>query len=188
MTKMELEFERLKIRDISVSDASVIAQWKSGPLFRKMSTGTATIINEGNQRRDIEKSSSSPNESYLMIIEKRSSLPVGYVRFNWMGGTRQYGWLRFGLGAESGKGYMQEALSGILDHLFDRETYRIDAEVYEYNKKSLKLLTALGFKKEGVRRQAYFDEDEYYDIYVLGLLRSDWIAGSLEAKRSLNLN
>ncbi|WP_062232614.1 GNAT family N-acetyltransferase [Fictibacillus sp. FJAT-27399] len=188
MPKMELEFERLKIREITVSDASVIAQWKSGPLFRKMSTGSMTIINKGNQRQDIEKSLSQLNESYLMIIEKRSSQPVGYVRFNWMGSSQRYGWLRFGLGAEQGKGYMGEALTGIFQHLFQHETYRIDAEVYEYNTKSLKLLKSLGFQKEGVRRQAYFDKDQYFDIHVMGLLKSDWLEVSPKSRASLNIN
>ncbi|MDN4525769.1 GNAT family N-acetyltransferase [Fictibacillus fluitans] len=174
MSVFEMNLERLYIRDIKPSDAGAIAHWKSDPLFRKMSTGTMTIINEGNQKQDIEKSLGLPNETYVIVAEKKSRRPVGYVRFNWMGSNQRFGWLRFGLGEERGKGYMREALTGIFHHLFQEETHRIDAEVYEYNQRSLHLLDSLGFKKEGTRRLAYYDEDNYYDIHVLGLLESDW--------------
>lgn len=180
--EFELNLERVYIRSIRVSDAAVIAQWKSDPLFRKMSTGTAAIINEGNQRQDIEKSIKLPSETYVMIVEKESMKPVGYVRFNWMGGTRRFGWLRFGLGEQRGKGYMREALSGIFHHLFQEETHRIDAEVYEYNERSLHLLKSLGFIKEGTRRLAYFDDERYFDIEVLGLLQSDWMENKSRSK------
>ncbi|MDM5339946.1 GNAT family protein [Fictibacillus enclensis] len=174
MSMFEMNLERLCIRDIKSSDAGVIAHWKSDPLFRKMSTGSMTIINEGNQRQDIEKSLVLPNETYVMVLEKKSRKPVGYVRFNWMGSIQRFGWLRFGLGEERGKGYMREALKGIFHHLFQEETHRIDAEVYEYNERSLHLLDTLGFKREGIRRLAHYDEEHYYDIHVLGLLKSDW--------------
>lgn len=184
MPEFELNLERVYIRSIRVSDAAAIAQWKSDPLFRKMSTGTSAIINEGNQRQDIEKSIKLPNETYVMIEEKESMMPVGYVRINWMGGTKRFGWLRFGLGQQRGKGYMREALSGIFQHLFLEETHRIDAEVYEYNERSLHLLKSLGFIEEGTRRLAYYDEDCYYDIQVLGLLKSDWMENNYKYRNS----
>ncbi len=54
------------------------------------------------------------------------------------------------------------------------EVHRVEAEVYEFNEASLHLLTSLGFKREGVKRQAHFDGEAYCDIVVMGLLAKDF--------------
>jgi ribosomal-protein-alanine N-acetyltransferase len=84
---------------------------------------------------------------------------------------KRFAWLRFGLGEERGKGYAHEALSLLAHKLFSSNCHRIEAEVYDFNARSLALLERLGFKREGVKREAHHDSDGYHDVIVLGLLR-----------------
>ena len=58
--------------------------------------------------------------------------------------------------------------------MFSKNLHRIDAEVYEFNKRSIKLLRYLGFKIEGLKREAHFDGKKYHNIVVLGLLKKDF--------------
>ena len=52
--------------------------------------------------------------------------------------------------------------------------HRIEAEVYEFNERSLGLLESLGFKREGRKSEAHFDSERYVDVVILGLLKEDF--------------
>jgi ribosomal-protein-alanine N-acetyltransferase len=55
-----------------------------------------------------------------------------------------------------------------------RDTARMLCDPYEFNKASIGLLESLGFKKEGLKREAYFDGEDYANVIVLGLLEKDF--------------
>jgi len=80
------------------------------------------------------------------------------------------------MGAERGKGYCKDALRSLLTRLFSQGIHRIEAEAYEFNTASIGLLESLGFKPEGLKRNAHFDGKKYADIVVLGLLQEDFLA------------
>ncbi|WP_078380737.1 GNAT family N-acetyltransferase [Sutcliffiella halmapala] len=163
------ESSNLYLRDVQISDSTLIAKWKNEKLMRQMSVGLDTVINEQNHI----KKSIDAKHPYFIISIKDNNKPIGYIRLNWMDNTNYFGWLRFGLGEERGKGYSKEALHSFLQKTFENGTKRIDAEVYEFNEISFKLLTALGFTHEGTRRKAYYSNEEFYDVHTLGLLHSD---------------
>ncbi len=74
-----------------------------------------------------------------------------------------------------GKGFGKEALSGIADFAFNRmNLHRLEAEVIEFNEASLKLIEGLGFRKEGILREAKYFNGKYWDIIRYGLLKSEW--------------
>lgn len=168
------ESERLYLRDVEPADSSVIAKWKDEELVRKMSVGINTVITKENQEEDIKRSIKGA-QIYCIITVKETDKPISYIRINWLDNTENFAWLRFGLGAERGKGYSKEALISFINQLFKEGAHRIDAEVYGFNKISFSLLQSIGFKHEGTRREAYCENDNFTDIYVLGLLRSDFI-------------
>jgi RimJ/RimL family protein N-acetyltransferase len=50
----------------------------------------------------------------------------------------------------------------------------MDAEVFQFNHACLMMLKKLGFCEEGIKRQAHFDGNRYFDVIVMGLLESDF--------------
>ena len=52
--------------------------------------------------------------------------------------------------------------------------HRIEAEVVEYNLAGKHLFEKLGFKQEGVLREAKYFEGKYYNIFSYGLLAKEW--------------
>ncbi|MBI9011447.1 MAG: GNAT family N-acetyltransferase [Clostridiales bacterium] len=176
---MYLNTERVFLRSVQVEDASLIVEWKSDFLIRKMSVGLDTDINIENQMKDIKSSLKSDEELYQLICLNDTGRPIGYIRINWTGDGMA--WLRFGLGEKRKKGYAKEALIGFINQLRKEGLHRIDAEVYDYNLDSFNLLTRLGFIKEGVKREAHISEEKYSDVYVMGLLRGDWLYDDLES-------
>lgn len=73
------------------------------------------------------------------------------------------------------QGIMSEALTAILAFAFTEiGLHRIDAVVYEWNKRSQGILRKLGFVHEGTLRQRYFFQDHFWDELHFGLLREEW--------------
>jgi len=72
-------------------------------------------------------------------------------------------------------GYATEALNEVISFGFDQlDINRIEAEVMQDNNISEKLLTKIGFKKEGVLRQWMYWNDKHYDMTMYSLLSSDF--------------
>lgn len=72
------------------------------------------------------------------------------------------------------KGYMSEALEGIIEYGFSvLQLHRISAVVSIDNVPSEKLLEKLGFKREGILRDKHFFRGKYYDHTLYSLLETD---------------
>lgn len=74
-----------------------------------------------------------------------------------------------------GKGIMSEALEAIVNYGFDKlELNRIEAEVMQGNIGSEKLLTKLQFQKEGILKNWMYWNNDFYDITMFSLIKSDY--------------
>ncbi|MCT4477971.1 GNAT family N-acetyltransferase [Peribacillus frigoritolerans] len=70
-----------------------------------------------------------------------------------------------------GKGYATEAVSKVISYGFkELDLTRIGAIVFIENKASNKLLTKLGFKKEGILRDYMYQNDVSFDTNLYSLL------------------
>lgn len=77
--------------------------------------------------------------------------------------------------AEWGKGYAKEALTAVIDYCFQSlDLNRIGVELYSFNDRSMRLFESLGFRREGVIRQAVWKKGTFADELVYGLLRQEW--------------
>ena len=63
-----------------------------------------------------------------------------------------------------------------LDYAFlTLELNRLECEVLDFNEAVMKFHRKFGFSLEGTKRQAYFRDGVFYDIYSLSILKSDWL-------------
>ncbi len=167
-----IQGERVTLRVAVPSDSEFISGWKNDPLIRKMALDEDTVSTIKEELDNITRARKSDSELYLIIILKSANLAIGYIRINWMDAKKRSAWLRFALGAERGKGYAREALSLLLAYLFSLGCHRVEAEVYDFNTRSLALLESLGFVREGLKRDAHYDSNGYHDVVVLGLVNN----------------
>lgn len=73
-----------------------------------------------------------------------------------------------------GRGLMPEALRSMIGFAFKlHPLHRVEAEVVSPNTASMRVLQKLGFREEGIRRERYFIDGNYYDEKLFSLLRSD---------------
>lgn len=74
-----------------------------------------------------------------------------------------------------GKGYMNEALQGLLSHAFEvMNLRRLEADVDPRNTASIRTLERLGFQREGFLRERWHVCGEIQDALFYGLLRREW--------------
>ena len=74
-----------------------------------------------------------------------------------------------------GRGYGRETLQAVIGYCFNElKMNRIEAEIYEFNARSIRLFERLGFRREGVRREYVYKDGVFKDEYLYGLLKKDW--------------
>ena len=75
------------------------------------------------------------------------------------------------------KGYGSDALRILLRFCFGEVNLnKIMLQVYSFNTPAIRCYEKLGFKTEGVLRQAIFRDGQYHDTVAMGMLRSEWEA------------
>ena len=73
------------------------------------------------------------------------------------------------------QGLMTEALAPVLAYGFGHmELNRVGATVHTGNAPSIATLEGLGFRREGLLRQAQFVNGRFDDLYAYALLREEW--------------
>lgn len=80
-----------------------------------------------------------------------------------------------------GKGYGKEALELLLEFCFmNLHMERVSLDYFEGNKIAAALYEGMGFKHEGVARNATKKDGRYYDLHLMSILRAEYYAKSHE--------
>ncbi|MEY3027366.1 MAG: hypothetical protein RLZZ238_2263 [Planctomycetota bacterium] len=85
-------------------------------------------------------------------------------------------WLAEG---ETGRGLMRDAVAALLDHAFeDRGLHRVAANILPANRRSITLVRALGFTREGLLRGLIEIDGLWRDHECWSMLTEDWRGGA----------
>ena len=113
----------------------------------------------------------------LAVIDKTNNEHIGNISLQSISWIDRSADLAFLLGNTSyaGKGYMYDAGTLIIQHAFKILNFRrITCGTSSENIGMLKLAEKLGFKKEGIRREALYKHGTFYDIIEFGLMANEW--------------
>lgn len=73
-----------------------------------------------------------------------------------------------------GRGLADAAARLLLRHVFeDLDYHRVELEVYGFNERALRHAERI-YRREGVKRKAYWRHGEWVDGVIFGLVRDDW--------------
>lgn len=109
----------------------------------------------------------------LMYMGKVAGV-VGYHRIDWL---NRYTSIGYWIGEQyQGKGLVTKACARVLDYSFERiGLHRIEIRCATENLRSRAIPIRLGFKEEGLIRQAEWLYDHYVDHVIYGILESEWL-------------
>ena len=98
---------------------------------------------------------------------------IGHHRVSWANRSTSLGyWLA---ASHEGRGIMTAACRAIVNHAFrEYELHRIEIRCATENARSRAIPERLGFRREGLLREAEWLYDHYVDHVVYGLLRPEW--------------
>ncbi|MGH9962114.1 MAG: GNAT family N-acetyltransferase, partial [Pyrinomonadaceae bacterium] len=83
--------------------------------------------------------------------------------------------IRIGEREDRGKGYGTEAVKLLLAHAYrDLNLHRVQVHVFSANPPALRLYETVGFKREGVLRNAVVIDGRSLDVLVMSILSSEY--------------
>lgn len=176
LLNMRISGTEVYLRPVELRDASMIRKWHNDPVLMRLARVGEKKTTLNQERSDISKARRSEDQAYHMILRYTNDTPVGFIRFIYIDRASGNVWLRVMIGDKKawGKGYARDAMEIYLKWLFDViGIHRVTLECYSTNKRAVEFYRRLGFKKEGVLRQAVLIDGMYHDIFSFGLLRED---------------
>jgi RimJ/RimL family protein N-acetyltransferase len=175
--KPVIEGDRIRLRPIVVDDAAdMLADIADGEARRL--TGTHATFTPEDIRRWASTRADTVDRIDLAIVDIETGRWLGEVVVNdWDPDNRSCGF-RIAVTADArAKGYGTEATRLIVDHVFDEiddpPVNRVELEVYAFNPRAITVYERVGFRREGVLRQALRWDGEYVDAIMMSIVRSD---------------
>ncbi|MDX1990850.1 MAG: GNAT family protein [bacterium] len=182
-----LETSRLVLRELSLEDTAAVFRIRGDYEVTKYNIGSAYAradqaasmiesvqygFREGTELRwgIVLKASEA------LINPEQAGEVIGVCGYNYWDRRDHRGSIGYDLArAYWGRGYMPEALTAIIRFGFEHMGLnRIEADASIHNTASTRVLEKLGFMREGIQREQYFEDGRYHDLCLFGLIRRDW--------------
>jgi RimJ/RimL family protein N-acetyltransferase len=167
---------RIELRDFEPGDAAAVRRWFNDPRVTADLVGHRQTFTEKDARGWVERAMDRGRDRKWAILVDGANEPVGFVAL--FGLEREIGpelAVLVGDPDAGGKGVAREAERQACVHAFEEHgAHRIHAEIPATNRAAQKVVTHLGFKREGVMRGAIRRGDEAVDNEVWGLLPEEF--------------
>jgi RimJ/RimL family protein N-acetyltransferase len=165
------------LRPLRATDRAISVRWRNDPEIRDNILGYRFPITEAMEADWIDAvlKDQTRTRIVLAIEDKTDGACVGFVYLNnidWFARNAEFGIL-IGERNRHGKGLAKEALCLVAGYAFETlNLHKLYLRVVAFNKRALALYRAFGFMEEGVQRQQAFLRGRYYDVVLMGLIRS----------------
>jgi RimJ/RimL family protein N-acetyltransferase len=182
---MFLQGTKVNVRSLVREDILNIVKWKSDPEIADLVRGGPihTSIEIENKRFDRRMEG---GETIRLLVETKQKKAIGFISLGEIDKENKKAELGMLIGEKDfwDRGYGTDALITLLEHLFTRLDFnRIGLEVFDYNLRAMKAYEKIGFKVEGIQRQGLYRLNKFHDIYIMGLLRQDYLNLKNEAAK-----
>lgn len=171
-----MEAKELIIRPTIFSDCELFAEWESDSSVIEFFSIDSDRTYEDVVREFVARELDKTKLQYTICSTE--GVPIGRIyisridlEYDSLDITRIY----IADKNNRGKGYGEEALRLILEYCFmNLHMERVTLDYFEGNNIAATLYAKLGFKHEGLARNACKKNGKYYDLHLLGLLRSEY--------------
>lgn len=170
---MILKGENIILRPLKMSDVPRFIKWLQDPTVNKFTLRRKVGLKE--ERKWIHGLKKDKN-NLTFAIDTKNGIHIGSINlylvkldnnaiFDIFIGDKNY-W---------DKGYGTNASKVIIDYGFRKlNLHKIFLDVYEYNKRAIRLYKKLGFKIEGAQRENILYNGKFYDKILMGILKKWW--------------
>ena len=171
-----LKGKRAILRPVDESDIPLFVRWINDPDVRQFVTRIfpATV---GHEREWLESMRKNTDTNVTLVIQVKKQ-PIGLMGLHGIDWRNRIATTGAMIGEKSywGKGYGTDAKMALLDYAFNTLNLRkIMSRVKAFNVRSLAYSLHCGYTIEGRLRRQHFENGKYYDEFVLGLFKSQWL-------------
>ena len=164
----------ISLRRVKQDDLKFLRDWRNTPSIWENNT-QFILLNLKQQNSWFKKINSniSKERMFTIIDDKQNPIGIcGLVQFDEDNKNAKVA-IIIGNTKNHSKGIGTESLNLLLEYGFkELKIHRIDAEVIEYNKKSLNFFKKLGFKQEAVMRDYIFRNGKWWNLFIFSKISS----------------
>ena len=161
-------------------DAEVFARWsQDADYMRNLDTDYARPFSAESYIERFNPGHESPNSVTFYLRTLEDDRLIGFVAIDTIEWNNQVGLLAIGIGEPDyrGRGYGADALRLILRYAFDElNLHRVGLDVIANNAQAIQAYERVGFRQEGIQRDAVLRDGQRYGLMVMGILRHEWEA------------
>lgn len=177
---MNIKTTRLHIRPIDINDKAAMFTYRSDSETNKyLSFIPRTVDDVAEFILNSAKEFNIPGSWFqLAIVKKASTKMIGDIGIHFLASNNENKQVEIGYTLNKeyrGKGYATEALSAVIDYLFNvLNKHRITASIDPANQSSIKLVERLNFRKEAHFKESLFFHGKWVDDVIYALLAKEW--------------
>lgn len=174
---MELKGKKVLLRAVEEEDIEMLRVLTNDPDYEKMVVGWAFPISKKEEEEWFANIKNGLDRIRYTIVTEEDG-PVGMIGLrdlDWKNGVASGLGMRIAKKEIRTKGLATDAWMTLMRYAFNElRLNRINGSALAYNKASLRVCEKVGFKVEGVQRQAVYKNGEYIDLVIMGCLKSDY--------------
>lgn len=173
-----LEGTRVYLRPWESDDVDWLYHSVNNDAEARRLTGTPAAFSRAQIAGYLERQSGDPSRASFAVVRQESDELVGEVVLNEIDSRNRSANFRIFIDAHhTGRGCGTEATHLMLDYGFGiLNLHRIELDVYTINPRAVHVYEKAGFVKEGVKRQNWYYNHQYYDSIVMSMLEDDYRA------------
>ena len=167
---------RVHLRPFGRDDLPYIQKWSNDAELRRL-IGEVAPMSRAETEKWYRELLADKDRVWFVIVLKRGGRVIGEAGLLRMFRPWRNTDMTIIIGEKDawGKGYGTEVGHLLLDYAFGQLGFhRISIGVVGFNKRALKFWESLGFKKEGVKRDEYYYDDEYSDGIMMSILEDEY--------------
>ncbi|MHB0859213.1 MAG: GNAT family N-acetyltransferase [Anaerolineae bacterium] len=171
--------ERVRLAAFTKADVPEVASWYSDAEFMRYYDAEAAFPKtEDDVERMIADAHKNPNSFWFAIRRRPDDALIGLGAVEEISWRDRVGWLSIALARPYwSQGLGSHAFGLLLQYAFQElNLHRVQLTTFEYNQRALAVYHKFGFVHEGTFRERIERDGRRFDMYLMGLLASEWRA------------
>jgi RimJ/RimL family protein N-acetyltransferase len=159
-------------------DSKIFAGWRNNSEYLRLMDGDVALhFSIEKMKKWIEENELSDKFAFFIIKAKDDDQVIGEIGLSGFKGNHCNAFVGISIGEPDnwGKGYGTDAMRVILRYGFGiLNLNHVSLTVFEYNMRGVRSYEKAGFKHEGIQRQFLNRDGRRWDMYRMGILKSEW--------------
>jgi len=168
--------ETVYLRPLELDDLNLCQKWMNDPAVRRF-ISPVRPLNQLAERAFLEELHKRPDDIIMAIVLRDADRHIGNTGLHHTNHVDRMAEFGIAIGETDcwQKGYGTEATRLMVDYGFNTlNLNRLYLRVHADNPRGVATYERVGFRKEGLMRQARFHDGRYHDVILMGLLREEF--------------